>query len=225
MIKRSEKYLHLSEELFLQSAFHCNAFSFSAIWFSCFQKRHFSIIKAPLLQKHACNALQFCLCSQLTRFWNRVDQICLHVMFCRGMNLSLWKSCCSWLYHSRSGISKMKTAYVATIKWCKLHLINNHQSLITFMQIASSTQETYYRTPDLQYWKNNRLDQCGYPSYLSHARAKLKHCYILQTRQVVCDLTALTRSLALYCTSKGSHHPSLASGSRLRSERGQRSYL
>lgn len=67
-----------------------------------------SIIKAPLLQKRACDALQFCLCSQLTSFWNRVDQICLHVMFCSGMNLSLWKSCCSWLYHSRSGISKWK---------------------------------------------------------------------------------------------------------------------
>jgi len=41
------------------------------------------------------------------------------------------------------------------------------------MQIASGT---LYRTPDPHYWKNNRLDQSGYPSSLTHARAELKHC-------------------------------------------------
>lgn len=136
-----------------------------------------SIIKAALLQQHVCDALNCCLCTQAHKV---LEQSVSNMFACLVLQCDepfireklLFPIISFRIKH----ISKMKTAYVATIIWCKLHLTNRHYSLITFMQITSSTQETHYGTPDPHYWKNNRLDHSGYPSSLTHARAKLKHC-------------------------------------------------
>lgn len=134
-----------------------------------------STIKVALLQQHVCDALNCYLCSQAHKVLEQSVSntfACL-VLQCDEAFIKLLFLIISFRIKH---ISKMKTAYVATIIRCKLHLTNHHYSLITFMQITSSTQETHCGTPDPHYWKNNRLDHSGYPSSLTHARAKLKHC-------------------------------------------------